>query len=298
MNLQNAHLHKEISVISNSYLGQRVATLLNANLVIPDIKVFSDGESRITLPKIKSKICLVIQSLYPSVDKNVLQTLMMIKKCNEERIDEIYAILPYLAYSRQDREFLDGEIVSAKFIAQLFEDVGTTKLLTVDVHSQLSLSYFSIPIKNVSAIPLLAKFALSNLELQDPIVVSPDLGGIKRAEDLANELNTISFFLKKKRDKQTGMVSMDEKLEMDITNRDIILIDDIISTGNSIIKAKDILIKSNPRKIYALCTHALLIGDAIMKIKESGIELISTNTIPNKFAKVDIGELISQSIPF
>lgn len=289
-------MHNEISIISDTDIGERIATELNANLIKPNIRLFEDGESKIAIPKIQTKTCMVIQSLYPPIDRHLVQVLMTIKKCNEYGIKDIYAIIPYLAYSRQDKEFLDGELISAKFIAELFESVGTTKLITIDIHSKLALSYFRIDAINISAIPFLTEFISSNINLHNPIVVSPDIGGSKRAEDFAKCLNTISFSLKKKRDRNTGKISMDDTIELNIKDRDILIIDDIISTGNSIIKAYDIIKTHKPRKVYVVCTHALLTGEALKRLKELDVEFISTNSIPNEFAKVDISTIITKSL--
>jgi ribose-phosphate pyrophosphokinase len=171
------------------------------------------------------------------------------------------------------------------------ETVGIKHIVTVDIHSQLSMSYFA-SIQNVSSIPLLAEYA-SKMKLHQPVAVSPDVGGTNRAKEFARHLKIDMVVLKKSRDRVSGEVTVDQKLNTDISRRDAILIDDIISSGASIIKAAEVLHKNGIGKIYAMCAHALLIGDAAQKIKIAGVQdIISTNSVPSEYAKVDISTAI------
>ena len=156
--------------------------------------------------------------------------------------------------------------------------------------------HFSIKTKNVSAIPELVRY-VKKLSLKNPLVVSPDQGGKERAKDFAKELGSEYIALEKKRDRKTGKVRIITKKMDEVANRDLILVDDMISTGGSIVKAAQFLKKQKCRKIYVACTHALLMNDAEKKIKKSGVtKIISTNTIPGKTSVVDISEIISKAI--
>jgi ribose-phosphate pyrophosphokinase len=297
-------LEKDISILagpSSPDLAIKIAKNLEdiADLVPVDVDIFSDGESKIKINKdMRKKRCVIVQSTYPPTDRHLIQTLMMIKKCTDDGALDISAIIPYLAYARQDKAFLEGEIVSIELVAKLLEAVGTTRLVTVDIHSKRALSYFTIDIQNVSSVPLLANYAANNMKLTRPIVVSPDKGGAERAEEFARILKTDMIALNKFRDKNTGEVTTDEKLNFDISNRDIILVDDMISTGGSIIKVCEVLKKNRCSKIYAMCAHALLIGDALQKIKAAGVveDIIATNSIPNECTKVDLSPILSYAI--
>jgi ribose-phosphate pyrophosphokinase len=297
-------LEKNISVVAgptSSDLAIKIAKNLKdiADLAPLDVDIFADGESKIKINKdIRKKDCVIVQSTYPPTDRHLIQTLMMIKKCTADGALDICAIIPYLAYARQDKVFLEGEIVSIELVAKLLEAVGTTQLVTVDVHSKRALSYFTIDIQNVSSVPLLANYAVNNIKLTRPIVVSPDKGGAKRAVEFARILKTDMIALNKFRDKNTGEVTIDEKLNFDISNRDIILVDDMISTGGSIIRACEALKKNRCNKIYAMCAHALLIEDTLQKIKATGVveDIITTNSIPNECTKVDLSPILSYAI--
>ena len=202
-----------------------------------------------------------------------------------------------MAYASQDKVFLKGEIISISVLAELIQNCGTNEVITVDIHNELSLSYFSIIIKNISAIPILAEFLLNNKDIENPIIVSPDEGGKIRAKKIAELLNLQMLCLKKTRDRDTGLVSIEEKLDLAVHGKDVILIDDMISTGKSIVKACEVLKKNKIRKIIVLCTHALLLDNALEIIMEAGVhEIISTNSIPNNCSKVDLAPILSNVV--
>ena len=285
-----------ISGKSSESLAKELSKKINANFVKSEIRVFPDGESKITLiGKISKKKSIVLQSIYPPVDTNLVQVLSLITKAKENS-SEVIAVIPYLGYARQDREFLPGEIVTMKVLGKLFKSAGASKIIVVDIHSSIGLKYFSIKTKNVTAIPDLVGF-FKKLSLKNPLIVSPDQGGKKRAKEFAKEFNSDYIALEKTRDRKTGKVKIKTKNLEEVKNRDLILVDDIISTGGSIIKASQFLKKQKCKRIYVACTHALLMNDAENKIKKAGVtSIISTNTIPGKTSKVDISKTIAKAI--
>lgn len=294
-------MYKDVSIIagpSSLDLATAIAKHLDAELVPVDLRIFPDGESKIKMRRVDKDYCIVVQSTYPPTDRHLLQALMMIKRCSEDGAANVCAVMPYMAYSRQDRAFLDGEVVSMALVAKLIETVGTKRLITVDIHSPASLSYFTIDTQNISAVGLLANYAAVKIKPNAPIVVSPDMGGAKRAVKFARMLGTDMVALKKSRDKDTAEVIIEEKeLNSSVVGRDLILLDDMISTGESIVEACRFLRRYKPNKIYAICTHALLIGDATTRIKAAGVEeIISTNSVPGINAKVDLAPLITTKL--
>jgi ribose-phosphate pyrophosphokinase len=293
-------LQKKLSVIagpSSQNLAAKVAQDLRAELIPVDVRIFADSESRIKMGDVKKKNCVIVQSTYPPADRHLLQTLMMIKKCTDDLAADICTVIPYMAYARQDRVFQDGEVISIELIAKLLEAAGNKRLITIDIHSALALSYFRIDVQNISSIPLLANHAANNIKLNRTVVVSPDAGGIERAYEFAKILGSDIIALKKWRDRNSGEIFFDDKLECNIADRDVILVDDIISSGGSIVKACQVLKKNKAGKIYAMCVHALLVEDAAEKIRAAGVqEIISTNSIPSHYAKVDISPIISASL--
>ena len=289
----------ELSVItgeSSEDLARKISKKINANFVKSQIKVFADGESKITLSgKISKRRSVVVQSIYPPVDTNLIHALSLISKAKETS-SEVIAVIPYMGYARQDREFLPGEIVTMKVLGKLFKGAGASKIVVVDIHSKIGLKHFSIKTKNVSAIPELVQH-IKKLNLKDPLVISPDQGGKERAEEFAKELGSEYIALEKERDRKTGKVRIKTKNLDEVANRDLILVDDMISTGGSIVKATQFLKKQKCRKVYVACTHALLMNDAEKKIKKSGVtKIISANTIPGKTSIVDISKIITKAI--
>ena len=289
----------KLSVISgktSENLAKELSKKIKANFVKSEIRVFADGESKITLiGKISKKKSIVLQSISPPVDTNLVQVLSLITKAKENS-SEVIAVIPYMGYARQDREFLPGEIVTMKVLGKLFKSAGASKIIVVDIHSSIGLKYFSIKTKNVTAIPDLVGF-FKKLSLENPLVVSPDQGGKERVKEFAKEFNSDYIALEKTRDRKTGKVKIKTKNLEEVKNRDLILVDDIISTGGSIIKATQFLKKQKCKRIYVACTHALLMNDAEKKIKKAGVtSIISTNTIPGKTSKVDISKTIAKAI--
>jgi len=276
-------------------LGRRIAKRLSATFIPAETTIFPDGESKITLKKIPKKgIILVVQSTSPPVDTNLLQLLSMISQARKFS-SKIYVIIPYMGYARQDRAFLGGEIVTISVVAKMLKTVGAKKIIVVDIHSKFALKHFKIQIENISAIPKLVNY-FKRIKLKNPLVISPDAGGSSRAKEFATQFNSDFISLKKYRNRKTGKVKI-QSSKMDIKNRDLILVDDMISSGGSIIKATGFLKKQGAGRIFVACSHAILINDAEKKIRKAGVrEIVSTNTISGRTAKVDVSDIISKSI--
>ncbi len=281
---------------SSKDLAKRLSKKLTANIVRSEVRIFPDGESKITLNgKLSKNKTVVVQSIYPPVDTNLIQALSLISKAKETS-SKVIAVIPYMGYARQDREFLPGEIVTMKVLGKLFKAAGASKIITVDIHSKIGLKHFNIKSKNVTAIPDLVKY-FKKLSLKNPLVVSPDQGGKDRAKEFAKKFESEYIALEKKRDRKTGKVQIKTKNTDKVTDRDLILVDDMISTGGSIIKATQFLKKQKCKRVYAACTHALLMNDAEKKIRKAGVtKIVSANTIPGKTSIVDVSNTIAQAI--
>ena len=280
---------------SSSDLAKRIARKLKAPYIKTEKKVFPDGESKITINQIpKKSTIVVVQSTYPPVDTNLLELLSIVSKV-QKFSSKIFAVIPYMGYARQDREFLDGEIITIGVVGKLLNASGVKRVLTVDIHSKLALKELKIPSENVSAMKGLVKY-FQKMKMRDVLVVSPDLGGKERAKAFASLLKTDFIALKKHRDRKTGKVNiLSEKVG--VKNRDLILVDDMISTGGSIVKATKFLKKQKCRRVFVACTHGLLVNEAAKKIKKAGVsQIISTNTIPGESAKVDVSKVISDAL--
>ena len=276
-------------------LARRIARRLKAKYVAIDARTFPDGESKITFRQnLKKSVILVVQSTHPPVDTNLLQILSIISEVKKIS-SKIYAIIPYMGYARQDKQFLSGEVVTMSVVAKMLQAAGAKKAIVVDIHSKTALRHFKIPTENVSAIPELAKY-LKKLKLKNPIVVSPDTGGSLRAKKFADILKSDFIILKKSRNRKTGKVSI-QSTKADVKGKDLVIVDDIISTGGSVVKATQFLKKQKCKRVFVVCTHGLLVGDAEKNIKNAGVtQIISTNTIPRSISKVDVSGVIAEAV--
>lgn len=287
----------ETTVVAGSSptkLAERLAEKLEADLITSDIRVFPDGESKITLSGTPSGRCIVVQSTHPPVDTNLVRALALVHKAREHA-SSMTAVIPYMGYARQDREFLDGEVVTLRVVAGLLRGIGVSRMVTVDMHSRAGLAYLGQEAKNVSAIPELARY-FGRMDLGNPLVVSPDRGGHGRAAEFAKMLGLEHIALEKERDRRTGTVSIRND-KVDAAGRDIILVDDMISTGGSMIKAAEFLKTQGCGGVFASCTHALLVDDTIERMRRAGIaQVISANTIPGDTAKVDVSGIIADAV--
>lgn len=282
-----------ISDDQNSPLAKKISLNLHAEYKNIELRIFADGESKIRLDNMAKKNCIIIHSTYPPTDQHLMQLFMIMYKCKEDGAKDICVVSPYLAYTRQDKVFVNGEIITINLVGKILASLGITKLITIDSHKPNALNY-SFPTIDLTAIPSLSSYVKHTLTMNNPIVISPDEGGIERAKKFAELINANSLSLVKTRDRFTGDVSVSLLDQGTLKNCDALIVDDMISTGTSIIKTTELLKKYHIGDVYAICTHALLLDDAKQKLLNSGIkEVISTNSIPNEFAKVDLSSVIS-----
>ena len=282
-----------ISDDQNSPLAKKISLDLHAEYKNIELRIFADGESKIRLDNMAKKNCIIVHSTYPPTDQHLMQLFMIMYKCKEDGANDICVVSPYLAYTRQDKVFVDGEIITINLVGKILACLGITKLITIDSHKPNALNY-SFATIDLTAIPSLSSYVKHNLTMNNPIVISPDEGGIERAKKFAGLINANSLSLVKTRDRFTGDVSISLLDQGPLKNCDALIVDDMISTGASIMKTIELLKKYRIGDVYAICTHALLLDDAKQKLLNAGIkEVISTNSIPNEFAKVDLSSVIS-----
>ncbi|MBS7650469.1 MAG: ribose-phosphate diphosphokinase [Candidatus Bathyarchaeia archaeon] len=277
-------------------LGIKIAEQLQVKAAGVESKIFPDGESYIRfIENLEDRDLIIIQYCYPQQDKKLMELFFMLDTARDLGARRTVAVIPYLPYARQDKRFRPGEVVSNKSVGKLFEAVGTDILVTVDVHSENSLKSFKLQTVNLSAMPLLAEY-LKTLKLTKPYVMAPDRGAVTHAQLVSSILNTDYAYFEKHRDRVTGEVVTDYK-DIDIGGRDVIILDDIISTGSTIANVARVMRSKTDRKIVAACTHGLIIGEAEKTIRESGVtDIISTDTVPSKFSKVSVSTIISKAL--
>ena len=285
-----------ISGPASRSLGQKVAKILNAQTVDVNVKAFPDGEYCLRFEgDLNGEKVVVVQSTGPPQDTNILQLLMIVDAAKDLGAKKVTAVVPYLAFARQDKRFLPGEAVSVATFVKLIEACGTDRFLTVNIHAKDILKRFSIPTENLSAITSLAEY-FKTQGLDGAFSLSPDKGAIGLAEEANQVLGGGYGWLRKERNRFTGEIQMEEK-SFDVEGRDVIVFDDIISTGGTIAKAVKMLKAQGARRVYAACVHPLLIGEAKKKIIESGAEeIVGTDSVPSSVKSVSLAPLIAEAL--
>ena len=273
-----------------------MAAKLGLPMLAAEFKVFADGESKFTLnDKVEGKSVLIVQSTFPPVDQHLFQLLLASHQLSEAGA-KVTAVVPYLAYARQDKEFLPGEGVTLGVVAHLMRSMGVRRLVTVDIHSAEGLALFSFPVYSVSAIPSLVEYAKGELNLKDPVVISPDFGGSKRTEAFAQLYGAMFLQLTKSRDRASGGVSVKESM-LDVTDKEVIIVDDIISAGDTVRAAAEMVLRQGAKKTLAVCVHGLFVGDALQKLENSSVaSIVCTNTVPSRFSRVDVSEALASHL--
>ncbi|MBI3840851.1 MAG: ribose-phosphate pyrophosphokinase [Thaumarchaeota archaeon] len=274
-------------------LGKSVAQSLGLGTLDAEFKVFPDGESKFTLDaRVSGKSIFLIQSTHPPVDQHLFQLLLAAHRLSQDGA-KVTAVVPYLAYARQDKEFLPGEGVTLGVVAHLARSVGVRRLVTVDIHSAEGLSLFSFPTYSVSAIPNLVEYAKSQMRLDDPVVIAPDMGGSKRTEAFAQLYGAKFLQLTKTRDRSSGDVRVKED-KLDVEGKQVLIVDDIISTGGTVRAAAEAVLKGGAKGVSVVGVHGLFVGSATQTLEKAGLRhVVCTNTVPGKFNKVDVSEAIS-----
>jgi ribose-phosphate pyrophosphokinase len=274
-------------------LGLSLARRLKAEVVGVDVKVFPDGESKVRITTaVRNKPVIVVQSTYPPVDQHLMQLFLLAHRLSEEGA-EVYGLLPYFAYSRQDKEFLPGEVISLGVVVHLLRASGVKRLVTVDMHDAEGLGFFSFPAYSVSAIPQLAEYFQRNHKLVDAVAVSPDFGASARVEAFAKVLGCEYAVLEKHRNRVTGEIRTTAG-ELPVKGRDVVVVDDIISTGGTVQKAAQLLREAGAEAILATCVHPLLVGDASERLRRAGVrELVGTNTVPSPVSIIDVAPVLA-----
>ncbi|MCW4021149.1 MAG: ribose-phosphate pyrophosphokinase [Candidatus Bathyarchaeota archaeon] len=279
-------------------LARKTSSLLNAPLLSVKTKHFPDGEFYFKFEEnVAGEDLLIVQSLYPPQDSRVFELFLMLHTARDLGASSIKVFAPYLAYSRQDERYLDGECLSSRMIAEILEQLKVDSLYTVDVHNQQVLSMYTFPAHNLTASGELAKYFAAK-DLKDPLIVSPDDEELakKRAEYAAKTIDADNDFFGKKRDRYTGNITTYSK-QLNVQGRDAIIIDDIISTGKTAANAARILKEQGARKVFVGVSHALLLGDALKTLKESGAdEVVGTDSVVNEHAKVSVAPILERAL--
>lgn len=277
-------------------LGKKTAELLKTKTVNAVSKRFPDGESYIRFEgELREEEVIIIQTTSPPQDTNLFQLFLMADTARDMGAEKVVAVVPYLAYSRQDKRFLHGEAFSIQTVAKLMKEAGVDQLITANAHQQKVLEKFPFPAKTFSAIPLLAEH-FKNRGLEGAFALAPDEGAKQYAITAAKILGGGFGWRHKERDRYTGAISFREE-EFDVKGKDAVIFDDIISTGGTTADAVKTLKAQGAKRVFSACVHPLLVGDAERKIMENGAEeIVGTDCVPSPVSRVSVAPLIAKAL--
>ena len=296
---------KLLSGNANPKLSQSIADALGVKLGESEIEKFSDGEIKIKINEsIRGKDVYIVQpTSYPTND-NLMELLIMVDACRRASAGYINAIIPYYGYARQDRKTRGREPITAKLVANLLTIAGVDRIITMDLHAGQIQGYFDIPVDHFSAIRLLSSYFtdMAYDKADDFVVVSPDLGGVRRAREFSDYLKLPIAIIEKRR----PMPNVSEVMSVigDFKGKHAILVDDMVDTAGTITNAANYLIENGAKDVYIAATHGVFSGKAIERLSDSSVkEVIITNTIElpkekqlDKIKQLEVGPLLAEAI--
>lgn len=278
------NLHgKDIKIFAgNSHraLAQEIAEKIGLPLGVATVGKFSDGEIEVNIGEVvRGSDVFVVQSTCTPVNDNLVELLIMIDALKRASAGRITAVIPYFGYARQDRKAKARDPISAKLVANLITTAGADRVLTMDLHAPQLQGFFDIPVDHLLGVPVLATYLCEKFSnTEDLVAVSPDVGSVTRTRKLAEWLDIPIAIIDKRRPKAN--VSEIMNVIGDVANKRVIIVDDLLDTGGTIVNAAKALSEMGATEVYATCTHAVLSGPAIPKIINSPIkELVALNTI-------------------
>lgn len=280
-------------------LASKVALELGSKAGALEIRRFPDGEKYLrVLDDVKDQNVVVIQSIHHTPDELLFEYLLLVDTLKDLGARRVVAVIPYFAYARQDERFRSGEALSFMTVSKLMESVGTDEIFTIDMHQHRVLDssrVFKIPSHNLSAMPLLADYVKNKSSLHEPLVIGPDTEAEQWAKLAAERLETDYDVFEKKR---LG----DERVEVrprkaNAKGREVLIVDDIISTGGTIVEASKILLSQGASRVNVACTHPILASGALDKILKAGVEsVVGTDTVPSPISLVSVAPLIANEV--
>ncbi|MFX0078127.1 MAG: ribose-phosphate diphosphokinase [Candidatus Hermodarchaeota archaeon] len=280
-------------------LAWKVAQQLGAKFFDTEIKCFPDGETYVRfLGEVAKEDVVVVQSLGHQPNHYLVELFLMLDALKDLKAKRVIAVLPYFAYARQDERFKPGEAISLKTVSRLIEAAGADYIFTIDSHRHRVVDQddlTKVPLEDLTAMAELAEHVNSKYELTNPAVIGPDAEAGAWAKIAADALSVDYDALEKKRfDAKTVEI---KPRHLELKGRDVLIVDDIISTGNTIIKAIDVLKKNGANDIYVACTHPLLVLNALVRIYQAGaLDVVGTDTVSSAISHVSVAPVIVNAI--
>lgn len=287
---------------SNMRLARAIMGVLEAPLGRAIVSTWTDGETRVKLEEnVRGSDVFVIQSMCQPVNQNLMELLLMLDAVRRASAARVTAVIPYFAYARQEKKTTGREPISAKLVANVLVSAGVDRVLTLDLHAPALEGFFDIPVDHLRSTPIMANH-FRRLAVEDMVVVSPDAGGVLRADEFRQRAGGSLAIISKQRPAPDKA----EVIEMvgDVEGRNAVLIDDMISTGETLVKASDLLLERGAKSVRAVAAHGVFAGDALSLIAASNIEQVFvTDTIPlpesgqcDKIEVLTVAPLLAEAI--
>jgi len=285
---------------AHTELSKNIAKSIGCELSQSVISKFSDGEINVHVSEsVRGKDVFIIQPTCVPANDNIMELLIITDALRRSSAKSITAVMPYFGYARQDRKAAPRVPITAKLVANLIQSAGITRVITMDLHAGQIQGFFDIPVDNLYAAPTFSEY-IANKNLKNPIVASPDVGGVARARGFASKMGLDLVIVDKRREKANHSEVMN--IIGDVSGKDVILIDDIIDTAGTIVGAAKALKQKGANSVMACCSHPVLSGPAIDRIENGELdELVVTDTIPlsrecKKITVLSIAEVFGEVI--
>ncbi len=274
-------------------LAAKIAKELKCPLIPIETRRFPDGERYIRIKGELDDEVIVVQSTGFPQDENLLELFFILKNLKSMGIKKIKVVIPYFGYGRQERRFKSGEAVSAVIISELLQVAGADEIFCINLHEENITDFFQIPVHNLSAMPIIANYIQKKLE--NPVIVAPDKGALGFAREIAEILGCEYDYLEKVR--ISPEVVETKPKNIDVNGKEAVIIDDIISTGGTIVNATGILKELGATKVIVSCVHPVLVEDALLKIFAAGVDdVLATDTLLSDVSVISVASLVASAL--
>jgi ribose-phosphate pyrophosphokinase len=275
-------------------LGREVADEIGVEIGEVTIKTFPDGERYLRVhSEVKGLECAVVQSTSRPQDGNILELITMLETLRDLGASRVVAVVPYMAYGRQDKQFLPGEALSSRVVAKHIS-MGCDEVITVNIHEEHILDFFTVKATNLDASPVLGDYFRCH-ELDSPLVIAPDQGAQYIAREVASRVKGDHDYLVKHR-LAPGKVEMTPK-RLAVDGKDVVLVDDMIDSGSTMLEAIKILREQGASSVLVGCVHPVLTGNVVARLFTTGaVDVVATNTIPSEISFITVSGLLSQAL--
>ena len=292
--------YKLISGTANPEFANKVAKVLGKELADIQVNKFSDGEINVIIPEsVRGQDVFIIQPTCVPANDNLMELLIIVDALKRSSAGNINAVIPYFGYARQDKKAAPRVPISAKLVADMLQTAGVQRVITLDLHAAQIQGFFNIPVDHITGSTLFVEY-IKTKNLKNPIIASPDVGGVARARTYAESLGLDLVIVDKKREKAN--VSEVMNIIGDVDGKDVILLDDMVDTAGTLTHAANALKNKGATSVMACCTHGVLSGPAFDRITNSSLdELVITDTIPlkaplNKITVLSASEITAKTI--